>query len=550
MFLTNKFKLTLLSSLIAVIASGCSSFTKKTEDDLEYRKQSSLSLLEESRSVKERSLFNEIDSIYLGQLNYGVSSAPKPDQLRSILFYNGLEPISLELALKRISYDVGLNIYFNESAKSYLGLSESSKDESTVEGVSGGDNEEVSEQLSNDEQLREDIKGLRQLTDTLKDIKESNSQIDPREKIIGLESINTSVTLNVKDITLEEWLNDFTLSRGLFWDYGTVGGKPYVEISATMSETIQFEGIVNTSTSDGGVDAASASAWKEIKEYAKEISSNIGSVSASDSSGRIYVKDRPSIINDLKKRVKTENQVFGQSIYYNLRVLTFRESENENIQLNWNSIYDNLASTLTLSTPGTAGSGFSANYVFTDPTSTFAGSSATVSALKTILKGAREASANGKTRNRTSFVSAPKLNSTIVTGTEVTATDTGTVVSDVTGQVNSGITFDIFGSILSGGKIAIDMSFVYDDEISRETRSSDNGDITLPTTYSVPLAPRIILLPGETAIFATTSSNLSSNQSGIHDDIGWINALFGGNRIATSEETLTLVLLEAKIVSR
>ena len=533
----------------ASFLAGCSSFTAKTEDSLEYRKQSSLKLLEESRTVKERSLFNEVDRVYLGKLNYGVNAEPKPDELRSVLYYNEITPMSLELAINRISYDTGINIYFTDSAKVFLGLEEASND-SDENSEENTDTTNNSEGASAEEQLSMALESFRQTRETLNELKESQEGINPRSDILGVETLNNSVTLNVQDMTLEEWINDFTLERGLFWSYGKVGGKPYVEISATVSASIQFEGMLNTTTSSGGVDEASASAWTEIKAYAEEIKSEIGYVSTSDASGRLYVKDRPSIVNDLQRRVSTENEVFGQNIYYSLRVLTFRQSENENIQLNWTSIYDDLASTLTLSTPGSVGSGFSANYVFSDPTSTFAGSSATATALKSVLKGAREASANGKTRNRTSFISAPNQNSTIVTGTEVTATEVGSVVSDITGVVRSGITFDIFGSILSGGRVAIDMSLVYDDEISRETRTSENGDITLPTTYNVPLAPRFILRPGETAIFATSTSNISSNKSGIHDDLGWVNMLFGGSRVSSTEDTLTLVLLEAKIVGQ
>lgn len=533
---------------ISLALTGCSTFNKKTNDDLEYRKQSLMALLEKSKSAKARTAFVETNRTYLGRFDLGQNADPRPIQLSSVLFYNNRVPMELEAALNRISLDHDINIYLAEDAKVALGLieddstdAENTDDESSSSGASRQVQSALSEVADVTANLVELTRERRE-SETL-----NNERYNPANDLFTLEDFNSKITLSAKDVTLAEWLDQFTLERGLHWDYGTLRSKPYIEISGLVKETLQYEGLEN-SVESGSVGKAADPAWAELKEFVDENISEYGHASTSDSTGRIYIQDLPANIKRIKYRVEEENRILSTEILYDLRVITFRQSENENYQLNWSTIYDDLSNVFNVSTAGSAGTGFNASYTLTNASSTFQGSNIAVNALKTLLKGGRETSSIGSVRNRTPFESSPNTTSAIVTGTSVEATEFGTVTQEEIGQSISGVSFVVLGSVLGSGGISVDLSLQLTDEISRETRSGVNGEFTLPTTYTLPLTPRFILDKGETAIFATSSSNSSASTSGVHDNAGILNALLGGTNAVSSEETLTLVLLSAKVV--
>ena len=530
-----------ISLALLTALTACTSVTQETKGKVRDIEGKVNETLLQSHSTEKFSYFNEVNELNLGTFNWGDGRIDRPEQLDTKLTYSNKKEMPVIVALNRISDDTGIHINLDDKALTYLKVvsaeeegstsSNSFQFQSTIPPILGGTEDELSSVESIDsERSASAASGLSVLTN------------------LSNEERGNVVVLDVRDKTLEEWLDDFTLSRSLFWDYNYVNNEPYITISASIDSAFMYEGITNV-TADGAVSSGAAESWGEIIEYTNSNLTAIGSANFSATTGRIQVNDRPEALNRISTRIDQENKLFNTEILYTLTFVSYSSSQSERFSADISALYSGLRDSITFSSASSSvADGYSLSA--TSTSSNGDTGTGTLSIIDSISKTAKTKKIAGKSRNRTPFYRSLLGKESIVESISV-ATDSVTEITTAEptiAEIETGISVNLIGSVLSGGRIAIDLSISRDEEIGRETVEYTSGNITLPNSREDSILQQFNLNDGESIVISDSDLSSSADETGVNDKLGWINYLFGGSESTSDSSSITLLIIKADIV--
>jgi len=526
-------------SLVAfsVLLSACESVEKRVDIELQQRSELAHELLNKGHETKRFKYFVEKSSTpWIGDFKFGEKKKKRPLQLDKVLFIEPSYPMDLEVAVYAVSKISKIHIAMDTSALVHLGLAENINNnaEEDSEGAEKIDSLDKKEKGKSKAEILKDLQAIRDKLNGSKQLTKNN--------------LSEKILLRIPDRTLEWWLDEFTYQRGLYWEWDYLNNKPYITITATKSISIAAESVINT-VKEGDIEFASSNSWNDLKVAVDSMLSNVGTAKFSGSSGQILLNDRPENLAKIKDFIEYENKIYSRQVNIIVTIRTYKRTENKVNDSDWNLLFSNLGRSISLSTGSTTSTdGFDLGAEISNG-GKFNGSKAALTAIHSTLQSDINKTFKLEFRNRTKFKLKPIVDEKIVASTSVSENSDG---EDSETQniesVETGADIIVSPVITSKNRIAIDFSLSSTDELSRESRETSGGDITLPTTSTINEGGHLILEDGETKILVSSSTEKSREKSGIDQRMGWINYFLGGSSKIQDEETITLVTVTAKII--
>ncbi|HYD63747.1 MAG TPA: PilN family type IVB pilus formation outer membrane protein [Noviherbaspirillum sp.] len=315
---------------------------------------------------------------------------------------------------------------------------------------------------------------------------------------------------------------------------GTTGGA-----GGTSSGT----GINSTNTQNTAV-TTQLSVFTNIEKSVSSMLSAYGKAVASPATGTITVSDTPDNLERVAKLIEGVNKSLSKQVMINVTVLAVTLNQNDNLGINWNLIYSDLLNRYGIQNTASNAPGstaFSAGILSTS-TSNWAGSSLVISALSDQGQVRRETTASVVTLNnqpvpvqvarQTSYLRSSQTTLTAVVGSSTTLTP---------GVITSGFNMTLLPHLLEDGTVMLQFSTDISSLRGIRTVTSNSSSIETPELDTRNFLQRVAMKSNDTLIisgFEQTDGNIY-NRGTAHPD----NILFGGNRTATSNKEVIVILI-------
>ncbi len=543
----NKIRPIFTLGFTAALLTGCSSFVAETDGKLDAVEKKVVKAASGAQHEEKFKYFSQISELNLGKFSWGEGKYDRPDLLDARLTYRYERAFPVITALNIISADVGIHIGLDDKAFAFLkgdGESVSEGAGNTVRDTdrSIGFNSEISLNPAALLDSSEEGGSDPSTPGSKPNRNVSKGDLSSRNRLTNEERGDT-VVMNMRNVALDDWLDEFTLSRSLFWDWSYIDGKPFITISASMDGSFLFEGITNTATTDE-ITPAESKTWDELVEFVTDTMTDIGTATFSPSTGRIQVNDRPAAVSKIKLRVDDENKVYNKEILYTVSFVSYSSDQSETFSSDVNSLFDALGESVTFNSAESTATGFT---LANDQT---ADSNATLTALNKITRTAKIKKTVGKAKNRTSFYRTLLGKESIVESLSIT-TDNDTDQDEfepTVEDIETGVSINILGTLISNGEISLDISISKDDEIDRTTVEYSDSSITLPNKREDKILSHINLKDGESVVITDSDIATTTSHDRVNADLGWINYLFGGSKTSQDTSTITLLVIKASII--
>lgn len=398
----------------------------------------------------------------------------------------------------------------------------------------------------------------------------------------GRSGSNKKDPILIKDFifkgSLADALDLFTAKTALFWEWN---GKN-IEIFKFKSETYSISalsGTINTSSSvnlngdttktiadsgSGGsaanglsntssvTRAAKMALWDEIKTSILSVMSPDGSLSISESMGRVIVRDTPVVQTKVAELVKSINKNLTGQILLNVDIYELTVSDGDDVALDWTMAFQQLGKNWNVainSIGGAANSGNSAKFNIVD--GNFKGTSAMLGALSTLGKASV---LNSFTVTTLSGQPAPIAVNRNVGYLKSMTRDTSTTGDSTSyslepGNVSLGVNINVKPKILEDSLVLLEYVMNLSDlERMRQITSPDNSAmIEVPTTQIKGASQIATLESGQTLVMSGFKQRSSSiEESGVGHSS---NILLGGKRTATLKDTYLIVTVTPYIAT-
>ncbi|MFT2111956.1 hypothetical protein [Marinomonas sp. 2405UD68-3] len=527
----NKLKLLPFVAL-SVFVSACTPFKERVDDQIAYAENLTQKMQRDSSSAQTYKQGEVSDNIWLGPFNWGDENSMKPSELSISLSYNSTSPTDLETTLEKLARDSRVKISLSKDAQIFLGLIE---EESSVEG----------NQRSTDKEAKTSEKG-----EILYPTEESYKNKFMETIISGDQTKSTEelpkYLLNGTK-NLQTWLDSIAVHYSLFWDHTYIGSEPFITLTASVEETMQFEGLMALSDRDSKNESENQS-WKELKDFAEDSKSKFGTVHISELTGRIYVNDRPDIVERVRNRVNYENSIFAKQIHYKVQIVTVDLEETENYSGGITAFYDDLKNSFNLSPGVSAGSGVAVGVSNVNPSSNLNNSSAKAYLNNLISKNANAKEYSFITRNKTQTIQTFQDNISYVKTVETTNSEFNAGTTPTIDEINEGVVLNFNTSILSNNRIALNLDFNQEYLKNLIYKEYDGNEISLPTVNNTKILNQFIVKSGQSFILTDSSIDNGSSMSGPAKALGWFQLLLGARSEIRETSSLRILVITPTII--
>lgn len=531
-------RLTLVAAAVStMLLTGCTSFNERIQSDIAYKDEMSKKMSSDASSATAYRQSVRSDEIWLGPFQWGTNENMKPRELKMKLNYGGTRPTTILATLNKLSRDTGVKISLTEDAMFFLGMVE---DELDREG-----NIEVSKKDRVLAQTNPDGQILNPLETVDMVLGEGSIKSSTRAGAMSKADLPSFLLNGSK--SFEEWLEAVSVHYSLFWDYIYIDKKPFITVSALTEENVQFEGLSNTSASGEG-QQEDTSSWEELEEYIAATQSQYGKTHFSKLTGRVYIRDRPEIVDRIKKRISYENSVLGKMVHYSVQLVTVDLTESNDIAGGVGVLYNDLRTALTFD-PGVTGStGAAFGIADVNPTSTLNGTSGNAY-LSAVLSGSSDAKEYSFiTRNRTATEQSFKDIRNYVKTVETSASEFESGVTPTIDTIDEGVTLNIGTSILANNRISIDLGFGQEYLRSLLEREYDGNEITLPTVNDTKILNKMIIKSGQSIVLTDGSVFSDSESTAPTNGMGLWKWVFGASESASERSSVRLLVITPTII--
>ena len=291
------------------------------------------------------------------------------------------------------------------------------------------------------------------------------------------------------------------------------------------------------------------SVYTSIEKTVVAMLTSRGKVVGSPATGSITVVDTPDSLDRVAEYIETENKNLQRQITINVTVLSVTLSGQDNYGIQWNLVYNNLATNYGIQNKitaptGTAPSSFSAGIISSN--SKFSGSQLLVQALAQQGKVRQETSASVVTLNNQPVPVQVATQTTYLASSQTTLTNTvGTSTTLTPGVVTTGFNMSVLPHVLNNGTVLLQFTADISSLEALGTVSSGTGSgaasIQVPTVDTRNFLQRVSMKSNETLIisgFEQVDDSLTRNGVGTPG-----NFLLGGGVNGTTAKQIIVILI-------
>lgn len=522
--------------LSSIFLSACSSLRTSVHDDVQHDADLATKMQYENRSTSPYSQASISDELWLGPFKWGNENSLKPAELMTEISYSELEPMPIKEVLSKLSRDSGAQITLTKSAKVFLGME---TDEES--GEEGGQGEVPIQNTTTDGVIMAQPNRFAQSFPQPAFPVDLHNQSTPSpEEVTFL--LNGSRTF-------EGWLDDIALKNGLFWEYTYANNRPYISITGVVEADLQFEGLLTSTGSNDG-NSSVESSWEDLQEFVEQNMSEYGSKHFSKSTGRIYVADRPEIVERVRRRVHYENEVYGKQIHYRIQLLTVNLDESESYRGGMSALYDDLKQTFSIDSGVSLGSGVNMSYGNTNTTSALEGTTGQLSLSNSLSKRTNAKEYTFIARNRSAISQIFKDSESYVKTITSSTTDNGTVVTPEVAELEEGVEIEFLATIQSGSRIALNLAFNQAYVSGRTQQSYSGNSITLPTQNDTVVLNQFTIPTGKSFILSDSSIDRATSDSGPARKLGIFEWLFGASTESSKSNSVRFLIITPTIMDQ
>ncbi len=372
-------------------------------------------------------------------------------------------------------------------------------------------------------------------------------------------------TPNMKNVTLEQFLDHMASSMGISWRYSaTEGIHFYYYDSETFyihatSSTISGSGSASSSSeSSEGSDSGSSEQemdieievefWDDLGESLEQLIKDKGEINVNQSTGAVTVFGNRSSISSVADYIKNLNKLLKLQVHMQLMIVTMQVDASDVASLSYDLLYNGDKFGLTLGTTGSTAAGAS-NIVgsILDPDSKFKDSKFLIDALSS-----RGVVTNTTTTDMLISNYRPyhfKNGGTINYVGKVTSTTTpnvGTEQSVEVEELSTGMGVVFLPNIHDKEQLSIDLMFGMSDLVKLEPVIVSEETIYLPQTSNYDVTNTFNMRSGESRVLAAfEDKSQSSLKSGT---LSPDNFLLGGGRSTSGKRELVILIGTPRIM--
>lgn len=385
--------------------------------------------------------------------------------------------------------------------------------------------------------------------------------------------------------TLADFLSRVSNHFGVNWEYrnGTIHIYKYVTkifhlnanpgdstFNSSLGRTSGGSGSSGTSgsnfTSAGQVTMNSTfSVWKTIQEELDSIKTPEGKVTISQATGSIVMRDTRDAIEAAEKIIEHENAMLTQQVAISVEMYSVTNTDNRDLGINWNLVFTKLSNLtpqfkLDLTSPtslagsNAGGLGLSIVAPATNDNSIlqrFSGSQAILQALQGVGRVQLLQTAEAITLNRQPTPLAATSQQTYLASTSPGSTGSGggSALPGLTpGTVTTGFMTNLLPSVLENGNVLLQFSLDSSQLQSMGIVSTGEGvtqqKIQTPNVTDNSTIQRVALKPGSTLVLTGLRRNSEQyNQSTLTGQVG-----LGGSYSGQRERDSVVILVTVKLI--
>lgn len=310
------------------------------------------------------------------------------------------------------------------------------------------------------------------------------------------------------------------------------------------------------SVSGGNTTGVSSnlSVWTGIETSIKQmLTPGTGKVAVSPSTGTVTVNDTPKVLNKVADLIREQNASLSRQVAIHVRVLSVTVNDGEDYGINWNAVYNNLASNrgFKISSAFPVATSSPAQFTLGPSTGSSgnwgAASSAVISALSTQGKVSELTSATMVTlNNQPAPVQVGRQISYLASSTTTLTSAAGASTALQPGQVQTGFSMVLLPHIMDGKELLLQSSINISSLLDLKTNVSGSSTIQSPDVATSNFIQRVRMQSGDTLILAGFDQD---NLSAVSNGVGSAKNILLGSSTSSGKRTMLVILVQPYIAS-
>lgn len=291
------------------------------------------------------------------------------------------------------------------------------------------------------------------------------------------------------------------------------------------------------SSSSGGSNettlSSSTSVWLAFEENIPTMLSEDGKMVISEATGKIIVKDKPHIVNEIERYIERENKDMRKQVMVNVKVLSVSKNRDAGANIDWNVVYDEMSSKANYALTGNGlnlnGGAAVLSGGVTD--GNFAGSDVAFEVIddntdSTLMTNVFLSTINGQPAPLQVVQKKAYIKSA---GSTTTETSTTTTIEQ--GTVDTGFSLSILPRIMKDDKILLQYSINISELVALDSVTSGNQTVQTPEINTRDFLQKISIKSGDTLIISGFERAESSYEKSI-----------GGAVDGVSNDTIVIII--------
>lgn len=267
----------------------------------------------------------------------------------------------------------------------------------------------------------------------------------------------------------------------------------------------------STGSSGGGGESStslssSTSIWEALKANVEAMLSSEGNMVVSESTGKIIVKDRPYIIEEVEDYINKENADFKKQVMVNVKVLSISRSRGAGYDINWDAVSASLSSDLSFGLSGGGAlnldSGAAVISGAIDDGNAFEGSEAVVRAINSNTDSSLLTNVFVSTMNGQPAPLQVVKKQAYIKSVGTTTTETSTTSNIEQGTVNTGFSISLLPKIMDDDHILLQYSINLSDLQNLESVSSGDQTVQTPEIDTRDFLQKLSIKSGDTLVIS------------------------------------------------
>lgn len=310
------------------------------------------------------------------------------------------------------------------------------------------------------------------------------------------------------------------------------------------------------SVSGGNTTGVSSnlSVWTGIETSIKQmLTPGTGKVAVSPSTGTVTVTDTPKVLDKVADLIREQNASLARQVAIHVRVLSVTVNDGEDYGINWNAVYNNLASNrgFKISSAFPVATSSPAQFTLGPSTGSTgnwgAASSAVISALSTQGKVSELTSATMVTlNNQPAPVQVGRQISYLASSTTTLTSAAGASTALQPGQVQTGFSMVLLPHIMDGKELLLQSSINISSLLELKTNVSGSSTIQSPDVATSNFIQRVRMQSGDTLILAGFDQD---NLSAVSNGVGSAKNILLGSSTSSGKRTMLVILVQPYIAS-